>query len=302
MNKYLDINEQISFFKERNMKFEYVKEDQAKEILSAHIYLHQITLYKHFFECFKSEKGIDDYNGIDFSDIYELALIGNEIRYLFSSIGQKIESYFKVYFINAIDEMNIEKKPFYYYELLDIEKRFKIESRIEKRIRDYDDVYSKKMKSKFRNKKPTWVLNEFLSFGEILEIYTLHLRHQNIEDEDLTNFYIAKNLRNLTSHGNILFGNEIKGFDSSEIVESYYKKYKIKIESSKITTYFLHNCLVVLYLFKKMTIKEEFEKEINKMYIDIHTMIKKMHVFDKYPNNVVTVDIKRLIRYIDKMY
>ena len=185
MSEYLSVNGQVKFLMRHGMEFHDVSIHEAKELLSNYTYFHKIISYKHFFEQYNTDEyGEDLFNGLDFGDLYELQQIDRRLRKKFNDVCLEVEYYFKVFLLKIIEDETLPIDHYFYYDVVDVEKRYHVNAKMEKRAKDFDDVYSKKMLEKFPGKKPVWVLNEYLSFGEVLELFTNYVHKKKITKYD----------------------------------------------------------------------------------------------------------------------
>lgn len=305
MKSYLNINEQIVFLKKHNMKFNRIDESRAKDILTNSVYLHRLLNYKLFFKKYKYlSNGDDDFNGIDFADLYELAIIDKLLRELFDDICLDVEYYFKAYILKFIEENNHLNE--YFYDTIDnIELKFKLNSRMNRRINDFNDIYSKKNMKKYPNLKPVWVINEYLSFGEVLELFEKHVKKNKVKNLDnfLKMLRVAKKLRNMVAHGNMLF----TGYYASDIGDEILTKclneeFNIDVPQKYTRTYFMKNIVSTLYVYKKLAPNDEFEKRVNKLFLELHTFSKEYQLYNENVNEQFSIDMHYLYKVLNKMY
>ncbi len=302
--QYLNVHEQINYLKQRNVKFIVMNEHTAKDILLHEVYFHKLLNYKHVLSRFRINE-IDDFNGIDFNDLYELKLIDSMMRELFNDITLEIEHYFKVLILRHVDSNSHRCNNFFYYDVVDVDKVYRIDNRMKKRIKTYDDYYSKKHLKKFPEKKPIWVLNEYLSFGEVLEIFTAYVRQNKLTEFDTLIHYLkrAKMVRNITAHNNTLFmKSNASRDDVKELMRDLNYIADIKVGEKYLSTNYMNSLTSTILIYKMLAPKHIYDKRMNKVYIEIHTMLKQFAIFNRYPNEVAIKDVKYLCTIINKLY
>ncbi len=302
---YLTVHEQIMYLKQRNLKFNIMDEATAKEILLHEAYFHKILNYKHTFSHFKITNSHDDFNGIEFNDLYELKMIDNQLRELFNDMTLEIENYFKVFILRHIDENTESCNQYMYYDIVDIDKIYRINSRMSKRIRDYGDYYSQKYLTKFPNKKPIWVLNEYLSFGEVLEIFIKYTKKEKNSQYDKIIYYLkqAKLIRNITVHNNtLLMKQEATKVEVKNLKKDIEEEYKVVIKEKYITGTLTNKLVSTILIYKLLVPNTIYKNRMNKIFMELHTIIKTFSIFERYPNETIIKELKYLYVMINKLY
>ncbi|MGL5020526.1 MAG: Abi family protein [Mycoplasmatales bacterium] len=306
MSEYLSVNEQIKFLINHGMTFQDMSQDEAKSVLMHYTYYHKVMSYKHFFSIYRQDaNGNDIFNGLDFNDIYELQMIDRKLRALLNDICLDIEYYFKVYILKQIEFSIVPREAYFYYDIVDLEKRYHITDKMNKRAKDYDDAYSIKMLKNYPDKKPIWVLNEYLSFGEVIEIFAKYNRKKNLTKDDFMIDLLsrAKNMRNITVHNNQLFSTKIIKVNGAEkLVKAYEEYFGINIKIGTISNHFVLNLLSTILIYAQLAPRSEFEENIDKVFQELHTIIKKNKIFDKYPNGQVIIDLNTIYKIVNKLY
>jgi len=306
MSEYLSAAGQVKFLIKRGMTFHDMTQNKAQDVLMRYTYLHKVSSYKHYFSRYEIDvNGEDVFNGLDFNDIYELQVIDHKTRGLLNDICLDVEYYFKVYLLKQVETLNTGREMYFYYDVVDVEKRYHITDKMTKRAKDYEDQYSIKMLKKFPNKKPIWVLNEYLSFGEVIEIYARFNRTKKITKDDflITLLGRAKGLRNITVHNNQLFSTKYISVDGvNELVKAYNDKLGVYINPKIVSNYFMLNMLSTLYVYSQLAPKAEFDYNMDRLFMHMHLIIKGNKIFTKYPNEQVLLDLKNIYKIADKLY
>lgn len=303
-NHYLNVHEQVNYLKERNVAFNLMNETAAKDILLHESYFHKLLNYKNVLSRFRYGDS-DDFNGIEFNDLVELSNVDTRLRELFNDITLEIEHYFKVLILRHVDCNTKRCNHYFYYDIVDIDKIYRINSRMNKRIKNYNDFYSRKQLKKFPDQKPIWVLNEYLSFGEVLEIFTEYKRKYRLKEFDQLIYYLkeAKLIRNITAHNNTLFMRSNASGDSINTLQKDMASIaNINLNGKYISTNFTNKLASTLLVYTMLAPKHVVSERLNKVFIEIHTMIKTYEIFDRYPNEVAIKDIKYICTIINKLY
>ncbi len=302
---YLNVHEQIKYLKKRNLKFNLMSEDDAKDILLHEAYFHKILNYKHTISHFQVTNNTDNFNGIDFNDLYELKKTDSQLRELFNDMTLEIENYFKVFILRHIDENPKTCNEYMYYDIIDVDKVYRINSRMSKRIRDYGDYYSEKYLNKFPNKKPIWVLNEYLSFGEVLEIFTKYVKRKKAVDYETFIYYLrqAKLIRNITAHNNtLLMDQQATKLEVKNLKRDLEAIYGITIKEKYILGNLTNKLVGTILIYKLLVPNNIYKSRMNRIFLELHTISKTYSVFERYPNEKIIKELRYLYIMINRLY
>jgi len=306
MDNYLKVTSQVNYLKEQGLVFDDMCEEEAIRKLSKFSYYHKITGYKHYFSKFKYNKdGTDDYDGLDFNDLYEYHNMDRQLREILNDIVLEVEELFKVFIMDFIDTHLSDKSVFYYYHVYDVEKKMKLSSRVEKRAKDYDDPYSKKMMKKFPNRKPIWVANEYIYFSEAIDLFVELCKEQNIKEYNQLIHHLrhAKNIRNICAHNNhLFFSRQIPHNLCMELKQEMHEKFQINIKETRIKDSFTYDIISSIVAYKILAPKEVYESRSEQLFFKLHHLIKNEQVFKKYPDEKVTRDIKYIYKIVNQLY
>ncbi len=307
MNEYNTAHEQVRLLAKRNLMFKGMSQKSARKVLVDEANFYRLVSYKHYFSKYTlDENGEDDFNGLDFLDLYELYMADKILREEFSKITLDIEFYFKGHILLEVQNSDtITEKDYIYQELMNVEQRYHIVSRMEKRIHEFDDYYSKKMLRKYPNFKPIWVLHEYLSFGEVLEIMKSFKKKYSLPkfSDNIDFLYSSKTVRNLTVHGNKMFVTRDNHFDDfKKLQQMYEENFDLILRNDYFNNHFKFNLLSSLYIYKVLAPKDVFNKRMESLYFEIYKMTKQFEIFQKHPNESVIQDISKLYYAVNKMH
>lgn len=304
---YKSAREQIQYLKKNGLKFEGIAEVEAEEYLTEYSYYHKIVSYKILLSNYSTdENGEDVFNGIDFSDLYELQVVDNRLREALSLITLRVEFYFKVYLIKQMEyEPACINDPYYYYKILDVDKRFNVTNKMVKRAKEYGDLYSQKMLEMYPDKKPIWVLNEYLSFGEVIELYAGLVRKKRImsKEFELDLLMDIKSLRNKTVHNNSLLNSRGLGKkDVKPLIKKYNDNLGVNISEGMLHNHFVYEVASLLYLYKVLAPRDVYAEDVNRLYNTLHEVIKQNYIFTKYAGEDVVASVRTIAKITNKMY
>lgn len=304
---YKSATEQVAYLKKNGLIFETISELEAVNYLTEYTYYHKVISYKNLLSFYETDEyGEDIFNGIDFADLYELQNIDNKLREALSRITLRVEYYFKVFLMQQVEtEKACLNDPYYYYRVMDVDRRFNVTNKIRKRALDYGDIYSKKMLDMYPNKKPIWVLNEYLSFGEVIELYAGFVRKNRIKHREfqLDVLMEIKSLRNMTVHNNSLLNSRgIGSKDTAPLIEQYKADFGVSLTKGMLHNHFIYEVACLLYLYKHMAPKDIYFNDINHLYTTLHSVIKQNNIFKKYSGEDVLATIITIEKLTNKMY
>jgi len=225
--KPLTLEEQITLLKDRGLIIE--NETELRYYLKNLSYYHLSIYFKYF------QKGNIFYEGIKFSDILQIYIFDNKLRFLLSEILERIEKSFKC---RMSYSLCAEKNDSHWYlnkELFDSEEKYlgiinliteKIDKSKELSILHYKDCYYDPILP------PIWMVFEILSFGQCFYIYdSLKKEYRNKisrsfgEDEKFINNWMrcSSLLRNHCAHYSRLWNRDLTF--TPKIEHNLYKKY-----------------------------------------------------------------------------
>jgi len=263
------VEEQIEKLKGRGLLFNGVSGDKAKEIL-LDVGYYKLGYYWYHFQ----KNKIDNFNkGTEFLDIVALYYFDLDLKNLLSRAIYRVESNLKTKIIYYVSN---------YYR--DDPSWFTNTQIVEKRFVDFfnDTIYTKKFIAenyalkkhhrKYRNHKyaPAWKVIDFLSFGQIISLYS------NIKKSDLKTkialcygvkkikifenyLKTIKFIRNISAHNGVLYDSEVpKGIIKTPMINFTSRDRNNLDASIKIILLFLG--------FVSKNRKDDVEKKINQLF------------------------------------
>lgn len=209
MKDKLTIQNQIKYLKnDKNIKFEFLSEQEAFLFLSNNNYLFKIKSYAKLFD---KNEGLKTYKSLDFGQLVELSKIDMYLRRVFFDIILTIEHSLKVELIN-----NISRDP--YEDGYSILHRF-----FSKNTDCYDSIirgtssesYSSDIIKHNKASLSIWNYLELADFGAFIKLYKFYYREKlkknQIFKDDIAQknkiidyLWSIKNIRNACAHNNCL--------------------------------------------------------------------------------------------------
>ena len=157
------IEEQINILKSRNVKFDIISENDAKEFLTNKSYYFKISAYRENFDYRVLENGDILYKDLDFAYLKELSKIDTYLRYMILELTIDIEHYLKRWLIiNATNDINEDGHTIVNIFLdnnQDIKKRLSLHAK---------SPYCSNLYKKYQLDMPIWVFAEISTFGDFL--------------------------------------------------------------------------------------------------------------------------------------
>ena len=284
----MNISEMIIDLKQKNVKFNLITEEAAKDYLKYNNNYYNITLFKHNFQKYPSPAGKYEglYQNLDFAYLKDLAIIDYRVRLILFKIIINIEHYLKLQILNTIDTMKLENG----YKIVNmyLENDFnntkfpkKVHNNILKKI---DNEYYRKIFSKYDvniDKKieniPIWEFLEIITFGELVNFYDFYTKQYNLLEEN-KDVYILKSiakLRNAVAHNACILCELNKkdiNYSASYKVIQYLKDCNIgkTTRDNKLSNSRIRQITYTLYMFNRIVtsdgVKENTSNELNELF------------------------------------
>ena len=284
----MNISEMITDLKQKNVKFNLITEEAAKDYLKYNNNYYNITSFKHNFQKYPSPAGKYEglYQNLDFAYLKDLAIIDYRVRLILFKIIINIEHYLKLQILNTIDTMKLENG--YTIVNMYLENDFnntkfpkKVHNNILKKI---DNEYYRKIFSKYDvniDKKieniPIWEFLEIITFGELVNFYDFYTKQYNLLEEN-KDVYILKSivkLRNAVAHNACILcelnKKDINYFASYKVIQ-YLKDCNIgkTTRDNKLSNSRIRQITYTLYMFNRIVtsdgVKENTSNELNELF------------------------------------
>ena len=284
----MNISEMITDLKQKNVKFNLITEEAAKEYLKYNNNYYNITLFKHNFQKYPSPAGKYEglYQNLDFAYLKDLSIIDYRVRLILFKIIINVEHYLKLQILNTIDTMKLENG----YRIVNmyLENDFnnpkfpkKVYNNILKKAGNeyYQKIFSKSdvnMDKKIEN-IPIWEFLEIITFGELVNFYDFYTKQYNLLEEN-KDVYILRDivkLRNAVAHNACILCELNKkdiNYSASYKVIQYLKDCNIgkTTRDNKLSNSRIRQITYTLYMFNRVVtsngIKENTSNELNELF------------------------------------
>ncbi|WLR52482.1 Abi family protein [Bacillus tianshenii] len=196
LKKKLSFDEMIKHLDQKNVKFDLITKDEAKDILQTSNYFYKITAYRKNFEKNKYDK----YVNLDFKLLQDLATIDMRLRYLVLQMCLDIEHAVKTQILTNITNESSEDGYSIVTDYL---------AHDNSSIDDYmkalnkESHYNYGLYEKHHENPPIWVLFEVMTFGAFVKFVEYYYRRKNKppaykEIQQVLRY--VKNIRNTAAH------------------------------------------------------------------------------------------------------
>ncbi|MBE5886725.1 MAG: Abi family protein [Lachnospiraceae bacterium] len=295
-------DELISHMKEKGIKFEIVKEEDAKLFLQNNNYYMKLASYRANYEKGQKGKNVEKYINLDFAYLQELSTIDMHLRYLILQMCLDIEHALKTAILKDIE--NNEQEDGY-----DIIRRFITNyERCCQNIQNHkSSEYCRELIDKYYPYFPAWVFVELISFGDMVKLYEYYNKRypKRLKDGEL--LYSIRDLRNATAHSNCLINKLHKGNikPSAKIVKfvSQIDGIGTTMRTAKLSNKFLYDFTTLIYVYNEFInssvvkqrrfeqLKEFVDGRVirNKEYFEKNACIKSSYTF-----------VKKIVDYMNK--
>lgn len=272
-------DELIAHMKIKGIKFNIVKEEDAKIFLQNNNYYMKLASYRANFEKRKSN---GEYINLDFAYLQELSTIDMHLRYLILQMCLEVEHALKTRLLKDIEDNPKE-------DGYDIIRRFitKYERSCQNIQKHKSSEYCRELIEKYYPYFPAWVFVELISFGDMVKLYEYYSERYPGRLKDSELLYSIRDLRNATAHSNCLINKLQKGTNkpSVKIIKfvSNIDGIGASMRTNKLSNKFLYDFISLLYVYNEFInvniVKEKRFKQIQE-FID-GRVIKNREYFEK---------------------
>ena len=310
----LFVDEMISYLKNKNIKFNYISENDALKYLKSNNNYYNLTSYKHNFEKYMFDgRFVDKYIDLDFAYLKDLSIIDYRVRLVLFKMIINIEHYLKMKILNTIE--NIDEEDGYRIVNLYLDKDFnsdkfpkKLHNSIFKKVGSeyYQKIFSKYDidKDKKLENIPIWEFLEIITFGELVNFYEFYTREYRLREES-KDVYILRDivkLRNAVAHNSCILsdlGNKDNNYPVSYKIINFLESCDVgkEMRIKKLSNSRIKQITYTLYMFNKIVtsdgIKENVINEINDLFYN-----RIIYHKEYYNNNEL---LKSVYSYFEKI-
>ena len=275
----------------KGIKFNIVKEEDAKIFLQNNNYYMKLASYR---ENYDKRKSNGEYINLDFAYLQELSTIDMHLRYLILQMCLDIEHALKTRLLKDIED-NPEEDGY------DIIRRFitKYDRSCQNIQKHKSSEYCRELIEKYYPYFPAWVFVELISFGDMVKLYEYYSERYSGRLKDGELLYSIRDLRNATAHSNCLINKLQKGTNkpSVKIIKfvSNIDGIGASMRTNKLSNKFLYDFISLLYVYNEFInvsiVKEKRFKQIqefingrvikNREYFEKNECIKTAYTFVK---------------------
>ena len=326
----LFVDEMISYLKNKNIKFNYISENDALKYLKSNNNYYNLTSYKHNFEKYMFDgRFVDKYIDLDFAYLKDLSIIDYRVRLVLFKMIINIEHYLKMKILNTIE--NIDEEDGYRIVNLYLDKDFnsdkfpkKLHNSIFKKVGSeyYQKIFSKYDidKDKKLENIPIWEFLEIITFGELVNFYEFYTKEYGLREER-KDVYILRDivkLRNAVAHNSCILsdlGNKNNNYPISYKIINFLEFCDVgkEMRIKKLSNSRIKQITYTLYMFNKIVtsdgIKENVINEINdlfynriiyhKEYYNNNELLKSVYA---YFEKIIEKFYKKILKIVVKIF
>lgn len=306
MNKIkTTIEEQIEILKSRNVKFDIISENSAKEFLSNKSYYFKISAYRENFDYRILENGDITYKDLDFAYLKELSKIDMYLRYMILELTIDIEHYLKRWLIINVTNDVSEDGHTVVNTFLDNNQDIK-----KKLCQHAKSPYCSNLYNKYQSDMPIWVFAEISTFGDFLFFFNYYCVSKSIKmpiDNKIINQ--VKTLRNASAHNNCLINNLNKKISAMTTInvdiKSWCKNicpdFKTNYLTKMLRKQFVYDFIALLYSYNHLAIENVRRKKMQNLYNLFSNRFLKHK--DYFKNNQRIISIYIFFKtFLSKLY
>lgn len=252
LKKKLSFEEMIEHLDQKNVKFELISKEEAKDILQTSNYFYKITAYRKNFEKNKYGK----YVNLDFKQLQDLATIDMRLRYLVLHMCLDIEHSVKTQILTDITNDPAEDG---YSIVTDYLAHDNSSIEYYMKALNKESHYNYGLYVKHHKNPPIWVLFEVMTFGAFVKFVEYYYRRKNKppaykEIQQILRY--VKNIRNTAAHNSPILMDitKAKQIDPQKVIKpitSFTKKIKAmspQARKKRLSNRKIHDLTVLIYV------------------------------------------------------
>ena len=264
----LDSDGQIEHLKDKGIKFELMKDEEAKKYLKENNNYFKLRAYRKNFKKHPDGDNKDKYIDLDFAMLKDLAIIDMEIRYALVHLALDIEHYAKVKLLRIVEEKEkdaykLVESYFEHLKSLETEYNHPYQAMLSELNRNRENPYCGGLIETYEARYPVWVFLELIPFGEFIHFYKFCADLYDSKDmkDDFYMLMAIKSIRNASAHSNCIINelgetdpqyrkgevnNRIKKILGDNGITKAVRDSKLCNERIKqiITVFYMHNKIV----------------------------------------------------------
>lgn len=312
MKSKYSIDEQLKNLEDKNVQFNIMSKEEAREYLQNSTYYFKLKSYEKSFE-YNVLK--NQYINLEFAYLVELSKLDMYLRELIIRISLHTEHFLKV---KLIDDLTKNEKEDGYHVIRELFSKYPFM---------VDHINQKKYNSacadlihKYENNWAAWNLIEVLSFGDFIKLYELYYSLYPEQTNEVASDLIwpLKFIRNASAHNNCLLNTLRKPYVYTHLYDKKRRtiivnKRLVSLLSSvpvitknnrkkKITNPIIHDFVASLFLFDEICTSQVFKMKIFtevKEFVD-GRLIKNKEFFNF--DNVFTTIYDFIRNVVDYLY
>lgn len=312
MKSKYSIDEQLKNLEDKNVQFNIISKEEAREYLRNNMYYFKLKSYEKSFEYNVSK---NQYINLEFAYLVELSKLDMYLRELIIRISLHTEHFLKV---KLIDDLTKNEKEDGYHIVRELFSKypFMVEHINQKK---YNSACADLI-HKYENEWAAWNLIEVLSFGDFIKLYELYYSLYPGQVNEVVSDLIwpLKFIRNASAHNNCLLNTLRKPYVYTHLYDKKRKtiirnKRLVSLLSSvpaitknnrkkKITNPVIHDFVASLFLFDEICTSQVFKKKMFtevKYFVD-GRMIKNKEYFSA--DNVFTTIYEFIRNVVDYLH
>lgn len=300
----LSIDDIILDMKEKNISFNYVTEEQAKEFLSTHTYYFKFKSYaKNYFKNPTTKK----YSSLDFSYLQDLSRLDMHFRELVFKMTVDIEHLLRVQIMNASQNNAADDGYTIVNDFLANEEQKALRENIEKKVNNSDSSgYNTALIKKNYPNMPIWVLLEIMSFGELIHFYKYYTSKFPIGNNVTNYLWSVRIMRNAAAHNSCILNKLTERTPEDKVnynLKSSIKKTLPYLDSKKLKQYQMNpvvqDFMDVLMVFR---ILDKSRSILTKRIEDIEFFFERCKKNKDYysSNTAITATFKFIKSFVEE--
>lgn len=301
----LKISEIVNHMKSKNIKFNYMNENDVKRYLTENNNYYNVSIYRNNFQKYPNGELKGKYLDLDFAYLKDLAIIDLRLRVIIFKMTTDIEHYLKMHILKLTENLEDGYRivnMYLDYDYSNEDQNQRVHRSILKKVGSdyYDEIFSKYGISSETDKIsniPIWEFLEIITFGELISFYTFFANEYELEEEKKNIFILREvsKLRNAVAHNSCILCSLNESTNQYTVdykVTSFLKSCGINFKNreKKMSNSRIRQIVYTLYMFNEIVtsdgIKKNISEELNKFMNE-----RIIHHKEYYNNNDLLISI-----------
>ncbi|RXM74055.1 Abi family protein [Clostridium tetani] len=260
--KKLTVEEQVEYIRDKSgIKFNIIREEEAKSFLSNNTYYFKIKSYAKNYEKYIEGENAGKYINLEFAYLVEISKIDMYFRRIILKMTLDIEHFLKVQLLRDFQDNDTEDG----YSIIDefLREYDYIEKNID--LKGKNSVCTD-LVVKYKGDFAIWNIVEILSFNDFTKLYQMYYGKYKNKDSMGRFLWSVRLLRNAAAHNSCLLNSLRTPYNYDVIPNKMVINYLSKVKGisrtargNRMRNPVMHDFIVTLYVFNNIASSKEIK-------------------------------------------